>query len=92
MATDERRFACRTCLEDNGVHIDSVEMLNAAGQSVRVDARGEDERASLTATMSSGNPYAGRRHTVRLYGWCEHCSLPWIMDLRQHKGVTLIEE
>jgi hypothetical protein len=86
---------CPGCGEAEGLHVDHVVALSASGQWLSVAAGGEDERAALTVDEST--PYSrpssvdGRRHSFILGAWCELCGGTFGIELRQHKGVTMVD-
>jgi hypothetical protein len=71
-------------------HVNTVLLLNAAGDSLQIVARGEDEASRFdVTTMRAPTQYVGRRYTVVLSIDCENCSVRSHVSLHQHKGNTM---
>ncbi|PKQ25042.1 MAG: hypothetical protein CVT64_11920 [Actinobacteria bacterium HGW-Actinobacteria-4] len=80
---------CPRCQDPSGIHFDTVEVVTASGRSVSAVARGEDE--ATTVSMEALNERdSGRRYTVRIGWWCEHCEPSGgVLEIQQHKGQSL---
>lgn len=83
---------CPECGEAYGFHIDGIEIANAAGQKLVVEAKGEDEDSNLSLMLENHRGkekiHDGRRHRISLLAWCEHCGDEFSLNFKQHKGTT----
>ena len=84
----ETALPCPLCGGTNGLHLEAVVVANRH-EAVRLTAAGEDEHATVRAAADPLRDEAGRRHLIRIEGWCEQCGDGVAINLRQHKGDTL---
>ncbi|MBO0983547.1 hypothetical protein [Rathayibacter sp. SD072] len=90
---DEASLNCPHCTQNTGLHVDTIEMHSAGGQTLIAQAHGEDDHANIAIELTPRQPeeYKGRRHTVVLVAWCELCGMSSRISFMQHKGVTEFE-
>jgi hypothetical protein len=79
---------CPDCGERD-THLDDIYIAGRPREDgdivpVHVDHRGQVDND--TAMPSAG----GRRHTISVGGWCEHCGSRFAIVFEQHKGKTYV--
>lgn len=80
---------CPLCGEQN-IHLDDVYVSGRPREDgdivpVHVDHHGRTDTHTTLPIMNTG-----RRHSIALGGWCEHCGGRFTIEFTQHKGDTLV--
>jgi hypothetical protein len=84
---------CAGCGGDTCTHHHLVEVFNRDGEDSDTGTHVHIGDALLgvgeNVATSAGNPSA-RRNGVRIWMWCECCDVHTVIELAQHKGITIL--